>query len=106
MNTHVPGPWDVGGNVYGHSRLAIMNKRAILLAEVCDWPIDTVTDANARLMASAPDLLALASALLSIEVATPAIYRAKGAAAFTPQEQQIIGLQNKARALIAKVNGI
>lgn len=55
---HTPGPWSTGHNVYGHSRLAVLNTRSVIIAEVTDWPDEDMTEANARLIAAAPDLLA------------------------------------------------
>lgn len=54
---HTPGPWITGHNVYGHSRLAVMNPRNVIIAEVTDWPNEDTTEANALLIAAAPELL-------------------------------------------------
>ena len=61
--------------------------------------------ADGYLLAAAPVLLALAEAVLGFEVATPKDYKTKGAEAFSPLQKHIIDIQNKARAVIAKVNG-
>lgn len=63
MRTHTPGPWSTGHNVYGHSQLAVMNERSVIVAEVTDWPKEDVAEANAALIAAAPELLAACEAL-------------------------------------------
>lgn len=57
MSTHTPGPWEQINNIYGTSRLAIMHETGIIVAEITDWPDTAIADANARLIAAAPDLL-------------------------------------------------
>lgn len=50
--THTPGPWEVRDNEIWHWH---NNERHIRLAIVVAWPL--VTEANARLIAAAPELL-------------------------------------------------
>lgn len=57
MSKHTQGPWERIGNVYGHSRYAVMNKSCVLMAEVVDWPDEEMTIANADLIAAAPTML-------------------------------------------------
>jgi hypothetical protein len=67
MGKHTSGPWATGGNVYSHSRTAVMQEEsALLVAEVCDWPDEETDRANARLIAAAPDLLAACQAELEV----------------------------------------
>ena len=61
--------------------------------------------ANAHLIVAAPELLALAEAVLGFEIATPKDYATKGADAFSPMARHIINLQNQARAAIANARG-
>jgi hypothetical protein len=66
MSKHTPGPWVAVGNVYGHSRTAVMQEEsALLIAEVCNWPNEETDHANARLIAAAPAMLAALQAIVA-----------------------------------------
>lgn len=89
---HTRGPWHTGHNVYGHSQLAVMTDHAVLVAEVVDWPLEEVTESNARLIAAAPDLLAACEWLIS-------------AIGEGSRDEHMIYAKEQARAAIAKARG-
>ncbi len=57
---HTPGPWKITGDHAHPSNLRVWSEvnRHIALVYACDISRDLVCEANARLMAAAPDLLA------------------------------------------------
>lgn len=59
QQTHTPGPWHVA--YYGESERQIIKRGSLSLAELLTWSSGpeskTQVEANARLMAAAPDLL-------------------------------------------------
>jgi len=96
---HTPGPWDLSDYTDDKDAYEI-NANKKLIAEILN-----ANEANARLIAAAPELLELAEGMLGFEIATPRDYKTKGAASFSPLCRYIIDLQNKARKIIAEATG-
>lgn len=71
MTDHTPGPWHVSGCYDGHATVAIVRSsdmqvtvNALDVAEPCGW---AATDANAALLAAAPELRDALETYLSAE---------------------------------------
>lgn len=102
---HTPGPWKIlnlspkrGSISIGKSE----NSGSFCEIYTTGNGDEKVQQANARLIATVPELLELAEALLGFEIGTPRDYKKRGAASFSPLCKHIIDLQNKARTVIAK----
>jgi hypothetical protein len=98
MSKHTPGPWEVVPEDRAESRWIIGDEEGGSIAS-CEpagpWITSAQADANARLIAAAPDLLAVLRDMLLW--------------ADTPQQEAspswIIGACERARAAIAKAGG-
>ncbi len=66
MKMHTPGPWKITGDNAHPSNVRVWSEanRHIALVYACDTSRDLVCEANARLMAAAPDLLAALEGLV------------------------------------------
>jgi hypothetical protein len=94
MSKHTPGPWRISGDA-GHAaniRITSVARRHIAKVYAESIAQDPVCEANARLIASAPDLLDALQALTSM---------------FHPNTQYVNGhpAAEKARAAIRKATG-
>lgn len=121
--THTPGPWTArqdcrsyrnrgvfsGGNpdqsgnqnawaIYGHARIAT-------LTESEAWLPQTQIEANARLIAAAPDLLAALVATADALDSTRPYLAARDAVAFDAIHKEVRQAVDSARAAIAKATG-
>ena len=91
--SHTPGPWSIQRHDKGDSRRLLVVGKSGMVADV-DWNDKDENEANARLIAAAPDLLAALKSMLKRAVALD-------------QSATVDGLANcdaiaKARAAIAK----
>ncbi len=91
MSKHTPGPWRVGSSSVGGPTITTTDKRSTI-ADIrtfggvhCGGPQHPETDANARLIAAAPELLEALQDLVA--------------------EFGVCGLTEKARAAIARATG-
>jgi hypothetical protein len=91
MTTHTPGPWIFSNNGHGGSAVMASNHRILGY---------NLEDANARLIAAAPDLLAAAKGL--VEAYHNSIH---GRATFS-QATKLADAIDAARAAIAKAEGV
>jgi hypothetical protein len=57
---HTPGPWHRGTSNYGSPFLVAREETGFVVAEACNRHHSEEAEANARLMAAAPELLKLA----------------------------------------------
>ena len=64
MTTHTPGPWNVSSNMYGVGNLLVAGVTASNAEPIANCGIGKTGEANARLIAAAPDLL---TALIRLE---------------------------------------
>lgn len=107
--THTPGPWRViSGEVWTDT--SPTGAYDAHIADMCrDEPrtLPTERDANARLIALAPEMYDALMRLVgpSVTPPTPAGYGYRGAAAFAPWEQNLIDAQNVARGILSKKGG-
>ena len=104
--THTPGPWQVSpldGRTCGPSRLLICN--GTTLAQMQAVAIVTLrtseTDANARLIAAAPDLLAALREMVDMVLSPAYVDKADEARAMEARS----AIVTNARRVIAKVEG-
>ncbi len=67
MSAHTPGPWKIG--LHDGTRQALWSKDGIRIAEAFSVPSDRKDqiEANARLIAAAPDLLEMLEAIVDPE---------------------------------------
>jgi len=107
MSTHTQGPWRIGSNSVGGPTITTADKRSTI-ADIrtcgsvhCGGPQHPETNANARLIAAAPDLLDALCEM--IEGDEEAIMRAE--ALGIPFPEEMLGAYKKARAAIAKATG-
>lgn len=87
MSKHTPGPWGISQNV---SRHVVGPNGGVVASAELTWTAD-ISEANARLIAAAPDLFgALANLLQLLPSGTtnPAIQAARQAIAKATGEQQ------------------
>jgi hypothetical protein len=100
MSGHTPGPWKHGKGVDGHYRIYRRKSVICQFGEGIDedWRECKNSKANARLIASAPDLLAALKELVDAEYASSDKF---GAA----EIDRIESAMKKARAAIAKAEG-
>lgn len=116
MNTkHTPGPWTIGQDYGGN--YAVCSSRAKVANHVATVPVfngmshsgasvpheQSVAEANARLIAAAPELLeALQFAFAKIVFDNPKLDAARNDRALN---DIVVGIENKIRAAIAKATG-
>ena len=94
--THTPGPWRQG-MPHGACMANIYDKKHLCIAEVGVFGCPVEQEANARLIAAAPDLLTALRAIYGAHIAPP------GA---TIGEARLCGMfAELARAAIAKAEG-
>jgi hypothetical protein len=62
-DAHVPGPWQVRDGLHGHPGSIYVERHDITICRMHEWDNPAWQTANARLMASAPELLAALKAL-------------------------------------------
>lgn len=86
QSKHTPGPWDLLDGDNGYE----ITSGNIIIAQVTDEPCATQEDANARLIAAAPDLLE------ALEMAD---------AALSGANMDMKAVERKTRAAIAKAKG-
>ena len=96
MNTqHTPGPWHVSNDMYGVGNLLVAGVTASNAEPIANCGIGKTGKANARLIAAAPDLLALLQRIAEGDVMAGDFNHAE-----TVHEYQKL-----ARAAIAKATG-
>ena len=88
MSNHTPGPW-FQGNKEGRKKPTVSTKRGGTIAMLAG--VSVQTDANARLIAAAPDLLGAVEAFVSYEG--------------NPDFAKWAKIVDNARAAIAKAKG-
>ena len=103
---HTPGRWYVGSKAgYGaHDGVAVREERGLVLAVAIGDVPELKADANARLIAAAPDLLAALQALVAnpaFELGSPKIEGRKGPRK-TAAEEAWNGFVANAHAAIAR----
>lgn len=101
-----PGPWDYFvGNANGRGLIRIEQQGTGV--HIASMPRGVVSEANARLIAAAPDLLAALDALLTFDRVERPAFRHKpiGAPGSTARIEQdkLIAIEDAARAAIAMV---
>jgi len=91
--THTPGPWNVGTSAQGREVVFLngLTERHGGLGPSQNW-IDCNTEANARLIAAAPELLAVVQEL-------------EESAGYWSEYDVPLGIVDRIRAAIAKAEG-
>lgn len=96
---HTPGIWRVAGYVDEDERdgaVAVVAHDGFIVAEVLKWPQQ---DANARLIAAAPDLLAVAKECIDLAKLAESLCGCRG------DDDYVWGIQERLEAAIAKAEG-
>lgn len=97
---HTPGPWWVDEPLEDGGTEPIVANAQWVICEVADGiDEDGAMEANARLIAAAPDLLA------ALENLTPILEAAESNASGNPEWKWVSSRINTARAAIAKAEG-
>ncbi len=93
MNKHTPGPWNWYDNPHGGATVQAkgMTVAGVLAQGALPAPAQAVCDANARLIAAAPDLYDAALAMLEAEP-------------YLASDESHLA-REKLRAAVAKANG-
>jgi len=92
MSTHTPGPWEIYRRDYRSDGLVLrqQGEKGKYLFALVEQPGIRESEANARLIAAAPDMLAVANRI--------ALWPAR-------KRPAMLALQEAARAAIAKAEG-
>ena len=102
-NKHTPGPWLVKANTIQAEKRG--NHQGVHLAEIIGQGLGFEAEANAHLIAAAPDLLQFAERVVAEEVRLRALAKKTKNPIILDEWQAVCSLASEALSVIAKARG-